>query len=93
MRKSEKKTNTITQIKSRLEEAAPEIVDDMLSTLHAPGTPAAVKVRIYEIVLDRLMGKPEATIHLEESTDTMEEAEKMIASIAEGIRKNGEGHE
>lgn len=65
----------------------------MLSTLHAPGTPAAVKVRIYEIVLDRLMGKPEATIHLEESTDTMEEAEKMIASIAEGIRKNGEGHE
>ena len=83
--------NPILQIKSRLEEAAPEIVDDMLSTLHAPGTPAAVKVRIYEILLDRLMGKPEATIRLEDSAGTMEEAEKMIATIAEGIRKNGEG--
>ena len=82
--------NPILQIKSRLEEAAPEIVEDMLSTLHAPGTQAAVKVRIYEILLDRLMGKPEATIRLEDSAGTMEEAEKMIAAIAEGIRKNGE---
>ena len=93
MRKSEKKTNTITQIKSRLEEAAPEIVDDMLSTLHAPGTPAAVKVRIYEILMDRLMGKPEATIRLEDSTSAMEDAEKMIATIAAKIREGGEANE
>ena len=48
MRNNEE-VNPILQIRSRLEEAAPEIVDDMLSTLHAPGTPAAVKVRIYEM--------------------------------------------
>ena len=87
--KNNEELNPIIQIKSRLAEAAPEIVDDMMSTLHAPGTPAAVKGRIYEILLDRLMGRPEATIRLEDSADTMEEAEKMIAAIADGIRKNG----
>ncbi len=90
MKKNEK-GNTAAQIRSRLEEAAPEIIDDMMSTLHAPGTPASVKVRIYEILLVRLMGRPEATIRLEDAAGTMEEAEKVIASIAEGIR-NGEGH-
>ena len=85
MKKTEK-INPILQIKSRLEEAAPEIVDDMLSTLHAPSTPAAVKVRIYEIVLDRLMGKPEATIRLEDNMSEMEEAEQFVARLAEEIR-------
>ena len=80
----------ILQIKNRLEEAAPEVIDDMINTLHAPGTPATVKVRIYEIILDRLMGKPEATIRLEDSAGAMEEAEELIASIAEGIRKDGD---
>ena len=89
MKKSDK-GRTIEQIRSRLEEAAPEIIDDMMSTLHAPGTPASVKVRIYEILLDRLMGRPEATIRLEDTGTSMEEAEKIVASIAEGIRKHEE---
>ena len=88
--KKGKAENAISRIKSRLEEAAPEVVDNMLETLRSSGTPAAVKVRIYEIILDRLMGKPEATIRLEDASDNMEEAEKVVAAIAEGIRKNAE---
>lgn len=86
MRKNDQE-NPIQQIKNRLADAAPEIIDDMINTLHAPGTPAAVKVRIYEILLDRLMGRPEATIRLEDAANTAEEAEKIVASIAEEIRK------
>ncbi|MCR5369977.1 MAG: hypothetical protein K6E83_04650 [Clostridium sp.] len=89
MKKNER-DHAIQQITRRLEPAAPEIIDDMMSTLHAPGTPASVKVRIYEILLDRLMGRPEATIRLEDTGTSMEEAEKIVASIAEGIRKHEE---
>ena len=87
--KAHEKPNPILQIKSRLEEAAPAIIDDRMSTLHAPGPPAAGKVRIYEILLDRLMGKPEATIRLEDGGRAMEEAEQMISAIAEEIRGGG----
>lgn len=82
------KMELVLQIRKRLEEAAPEVIEDMINTLHAPATPAAVKVRIYEIMLDRLMGKPEATIRLEDPAGALEEAENMIAAIAEGIRKD-----
>ena len=91
--KENEKVSPVSQIKSRLEEAAPEIVDDMMNTLRSPSTPAAVKVRIYEILMDRLMGKPEATIRLEDSTSAMEDAEKMIATIAAKIREGGEANE
>ena len=64
----------------------------MVQTLQNPGTPAAVRVRIYEIVLDRLMGKPEATIRLEDNMSEMEEAELFVARLAEEIR-NGEHKE
>ncbi len=89
--KKSKNEDTVARIKGKLEEAAPEIVDNMLETLRSSGTPAAVKVRIYEIILDRLMGKPEATIRLEDASESMEEAEKVVAAIAEGIRKNAKG--
>ena len=44
-------------------------------------------MRIYEIVLDRLMGKPEATIRLEDNTEDMEEAERFVEMMAEEIRR------
>ena len=85
--KKSKNEDTVARIKGKLEEAAPEIVDNMLETLRSSGTPAAVKVRIYEIILDRLMGKPEATIRLEDNTGDMEEAEKFVEMLAEEIRR------
>ena len=66
---------------------AHEVITNMMMTLHEAATPAAVKVRIYELVLDRLMGKPEATIRLEDNTEDMEEAERFVEMMAEEIRK------
>ncbi len=79
--------NTIEAIKMRLKKAAPEAIANMIMTLNEAMTPAAVKVRIYEIILDRLMGKPEATIRLEDNTGDMEEAEKFVEMLAEEIRR------
>ena len=78
--------NTIEAIKMRLKKAAPEVITNMIMTLNEAMTPAAVKVRIYEIILDRLMGKPEATIRLEDNMGEMEEAEQFVARLAEEIR-------
>ncbi len=78
------------RIKERLSEAAPVVVENMLSMLNSPDTPAAVKVHIYEIIFDRVLGKPEETIHLDETVNNTEEAERMIAAFAERIRKKGE---
>ena len=88
----EQNVNTIDVIKKKLERTAPRVIVDMVQTLQNPGTPAAVRVRIYEIVLDRLMGKPEATIRLEDNMSEMEEAELFVARLAEEIR-NGEHKE
>ena len=82
----EQNVNTIDEIKKKLEKTAPRVIVDMVQTLQHPGTPAAVRVRIYEIVLDRLMGKPEATIRLEDNMGEMEEAEQFVARLAEEIR-------
>ena len=82
----EQNVNTIDEIKKKLEKTAPRVIVDMVQTLQNPGTPAAAKVRIYEIVFDRLMGKPEATIRLEDNMGEMEEAEQFVARLAEEIR-------
>ena len=91
--------NTIDEIKKKLERFSPEVLVSMVQTLHSPATPPAAKVRIYEIVFDRLMGKPEATIRLAEATirlednmGEMEEAEQFVARLAEEIRQEmGDG--
>ena len=79
--------NTIDEIKKKLERFSPEVLVSMVQTLHSPATPPSAKVRIYEIVFDRLMGKPEATIRLEDNTEDMEEAERFVEMMAEEIRR------
>jgi hypothetical protein len=83
----EQNVNTIDEIKKKLERLSPEVLVSMVQALHSPATPPAAKVRIYEIVFDRLMGKPEATIRLEDNTEDMEEAERFVEMMAEEIRK------
>jgi len=83
----EQDVKVINEIKKKLEDTAHEVITNMMMTLHEAATPAAAKVRIYEIILDRLMGKPEATIRLEDNTEDMEEAERFVEMMAETIRQ------
>ena len=65
----------------------PDVVAKMQEMLGNPKIPAAVKVRIMEIVLDRTYGKPEASIKLTNTQQNVEAAQERIAAIVEGIRK------
>ena len=78
--------NIINEIKGKLGKTTSDVLVNMVMTVKDPGTSAAVRVRIYEIILDRLMGKPEATIRLEDNMGEMEEAEQFVARLAEEIR-------
>ena len=79
--------NTVAKMKENLEKVASGIVNRMNRALDDPQTTPTMRVRIYEIVMDRLMGKPEATIRLEDSTADMEDAEKFVEMMAEEIRR------
>ena len=72
---------------------APEVVSQMDRMLHDDRTPAMVKVRIMEIVLDRTYGKPEAAIKLTNTQQNVEAAQERIAAIVERIRISGQSGE
>ncbi len=74
------------EIRNWFEEESLLIVDNMFNTLYGSNTPDPVKVKIYEMIFDRLLGKPEETIHLDDKMSKTDEAEKMIAEIVKRIR-------
>ena len=69
---------------------APDVVNKMGEMLGSPKVPAAVKVRIMEMVLDRTFGRPEAAIKLTNAQQNVEAAQERIAAIVENIRKKRE---
>ena len=70
---------------------APEVVSQMDRMLHDDRTPAMVKVRIMEIVLERTYGRPEASIKLTTAQQNVEAAQERIAASVERIRIGGDG--
>ena len=77
------RTDSLDEIRA----LAPEVVSQMERMLHDDRTPAMVKVRIMEIVLERTYGRPEASIKLTTAQQNVEAAQERIAAIVEGIRK------
>ena len=70
---------------------APDVVNKMGEMLGSPKVPAAVKIRIMEMVLDRTFGRPEAAIKLTNAQQNVEAAQERIAAIVENIRKRRDG--
>ena len=69
----------------------PDVVAKMQEMMGNPKIPAAVKVKIMEMVLDRTYGKPEAAIKLTNAQQNVEAAQERIAAIVENIRKRETG--
>ena len=72
---------------------APEVVSQMDRMLHDDRTPAMVKVRIMEMVLERTYGRPEASIKLTTAQQNVEAAQERLAAIVERIRISGQSGE
>ena len=75
---------------SEIRRLTPEVVDMMGEMLRNAKTPAVVKVRIMEIILERTYGKPETSIKLTNAQQNVEAAQERIAAIVENIRKKRE---
>jgi hypothetical protein len=60
---------------------APEVVNQMERMLHDDRTPAMVKVRIMEIILERTYGRPEASIKLTTAQQNVEAAQARLEAI------------
>ena len=61
---------------------APEVVNQMERMLHDDRTPAMVKVRIMEIILERTYGRPEASIKLTTAQQNVEAAQARLEAIS-----------
>ncbi len=60
---------------------APEVVAQMADMLRNGKTPAAVKLRIMEMVLERTFGKPEAAVRLTTAKQNVEAAQARLEAI------------
>lgn len=52
------KRNVVVEVRRRLEDLSEQAVDELLKIARDPKTPATVRERIYNSILDRALGKP-----------------------------------
>ena len=69
-----------------IKKLAPGVAGRMTTLLDDENTPANVKVRIMEIILERTYGKPEAAIKLKAEVRSGEAARARLEAIAARIR-------
>ena len=72
-----------------IRQLAPKAADKMAKMLDDEEVPAAVKVKILEIILDRTYGKPEAALKLTTAQQSVNAAQERIAAIVSRIRIEG----
>ena len=65
---------------------APTAAGKIAAMLEDDDVPAAVKVRLIEIILERTYGKPEAAVKLTTVSQSVEAAQERIAAIVSRIR-------
>ena len=64
----------------------PDVVSQIERMMHDDRTPAMVKVRLMEMVLERTYGRPEASVKLTTAQQGVEAAQARIAAIVERIK-------
>lgn len=70
---------------------APGVADHMKKLLGNPKTPATVKLRILEIILERTYGKVESSLKVSSNAQpSLEASRARIAAIVSRIRVDGE---
>ena len=70
---------------------APDVADHMKKLLVNPKTPATVKLRILEIILERTYGKVESSLKVSSNAQpSLEASRARIAAIVSRIRVDGE---
>ena len=74
-----------------IRQLAPKAAGKMAEMLDDDTVPAAAKIRIMEMILDRTYGKPEAALKLSAGIDSGEASRARLEAIAARIRLEVEG--
>ena len=82
----QKQTREEREALEAVKSLAPGVADRMTALLDDDKTPAQVKVRIMEIILERTYGKPEAAIKLDADVRSGEASRARLEAIAARIR-------
>ncbi len=73
-------------LQGRIWNLAPNAIATMDELLRDPNTPAPTKAQLIGYVLERTLGKPDATIRLTTGGGLMEESENRLIALAAEIR-------
>ncbi len=74
-----------------IRQLAPGVADKMAEMLDSDTVPAASKIRIMEIILERTYGRPEACVKLNAEIRSADASRARLEAIAERIRLEVEG--
>lgn len=81
------KTEQNQILQNKIRKLAPDAIDTLGELLREANTPAATKAQLIGFVLERTLGKPDATIHLTTSSGTRQDSEKRLIALASEIRQ------
>ena len=85
------KTDENKTLNNKIRKLAPEAIETMGELLREPTTPAPTKAQLIGFILERTLGKPDTTIHLNTNGCTIKDSENRLIAIAEEIRQEMEG--
>ena len=88
-----KKDSRAEEFRSQFLDMCPEMISKIHDMMADPNIPAASKVQLIGIVLERGLGKAETPVTLTTNTEAIEAAEKELTAITEEIWTEDEEEE
>ena len=88
-----KKDSRAEAFRSQFLDMCPEMISKIHDMIADPNTPAASKVQLIGMVLERGLGKAETPVTLTTNTEAIEEAEAELMAIAKEIQTENEEEE
>ena len=73
-------------LQNKIRKLAPDAIDTLGEMMRDAHTPAPTKAQLIGFVLERTLGKPDATIHLTTNTGTRQDSENRLIALANEIR-------
>lgn len=86
-----KKTEEEKALMQQIRTLGPKTYETMNEMLESKRTPAVAKVKLIEIILAYILGKPDSTVKLETTAEQTIEASERIERIVRSIRIVGPG--
>ncbi len=86
-----KRTPDEVKAMNAIRKLAPAAAKKMKEMLMDPRTPAAVRVKICEIILDRTFGKAPASVNITTPTEKLEESRSYLVSLVEKLKEGNSG--